>query len=225
MGKLAIVVPCYHWISTSFFSNFVMLDGIGSHAIAVSNGVYLTAAMQKLLDAANEANDWERLLIIEQDMILPRDALTKHAAYTEPIVGSMYFRHEPPHHPIIASLDRQGELQIPFPLDVERMLKSPRLYPMSAVGMGCTSIRRDVLESWPKDKPIWELGKTSDGTVVTSHDYYFCLEAGKHGFKTYVDSSLICRHLTEDATSPMHYMAAIHTGYAMEQTRQDLVKK
>lgn len=219
MGKLAIVIPCYHWVSTSFLSNILMLDGIGDHKIAVSNGVYLTAAMVKLVEAANEGSDWERLLIIEQDMILPRDALTKHSNYIEPIVGSMYFRHEPPHHPIIGIKDKAGEFQIPFATDVQRMMKNPRLYPMAGVGMGCTSIRRDVIEKWSPTIPMWE------ATQTLSHDYYFCAEAEKQGFRTYVDSGLICRHLTEDATSPMHYMAAIQSGFGMTPFKAEVVKK
>lgn len=220
--KLAIVVPCYHWVSTTFFSNFVMLEGLGTCTLSITNGVYLQMAMDDLLANVKADSAWERMLIIEQDMILPSDTLKRHTSYKEPIVGGMYFRHAPPHEPIIAEM-RNGKLENYDPQSIERMLRNPRLHKVGGIGFGCTSIRRDVFEAWPKGQPMFITPSGPDGRTLLSHDYHFCLEAAKLGFSAYVDSGLQCKHLTEDGTSALHWMAAVNTGYMQEPIKKEIM--
>lgn len=219
--KLAVVIPCYHWVSTTFLSNLLMLDGIGTVPMAVTNGVYLTAAMVELVKAASQDDSWERLLVIEQDMILPKDVLKLHANHKEPIVGSIYFRHSLPHDPIFGFTNNQGTFDLPDRSVVEALLRKPRNIQVGAVGMGCTSIRRDVLDSWPSDEPMFTFGMKK-GNIEISHDFWFCMKAKERGFDTYLDSGILCGHLTEDTTGPIHYMAAAHLNQTPEPTRKPI---
>jgi hypothetical protein len=59
------------------------------------------------------------------------------------------------------------------------------------VSFGFTTIHRTLLENWDKSIPMF----VHDNT--TSHDVYFAEMATKQGFGVYVDSTLVCDHLSE----------------------------
>ncbi len=203
-ARLAIAMPTYHAVPTAVMGAFLQLDrrGIEVTSTTISAGVYVSAAMRSFRDELLEHRDpFERLLIIEADMILPRDALIRHANHTEPIVGSMYVMHAPPYMPICTAPADEHDYHRTFTAEeVRDMIDAPGLYEAMNVGFGCTSIRRDVLEDWPKDMPMFanRQGLTSDGlSVELGHDVAFGLEARRYGWKSYVDTNILCGHLTE----------------------------
>lgn len=204
MAKLAIVIPTYHTVSTAFFTNFLGLDrkGVTITSTIVSQGVYVAAAMRGFReDLLREDKHFDRMLVIEADMILPRDALQKHASYTEPIVGGAYFMHHYPYAPIFTAPDDTNKYHRTWDInELAHMLDNPALYESGNIGFGCTSIRRDVLEDWPADEPSFAnlLGRTADGRACElGHDVAFHLRARALGWKSFVDTSLLCGQLTE----------------------------
>jgi hypothetical protein len=66
--------------------------------------------------------------------------------------------------------------------------------------MGFTAIHRDVLENWDSDVPMWR-------THPNSHDIHFCRMARQQGFGVYVDSAIVCDHITESVVSYAHNQA------------------
>ena len=107
-AKLAIVIPTYQTVSTTFFANFIALDrkNVNIGATIISRGVYVASAMRGFVDQLRDRNvDYDRMLVLEADMIPPHDVLQRHAEYTEPIVGAAYFMHEYPHLPIFTAPD------------------------------------------------------------------------------------------------------------------------
>jgi hypothetical protein len=203
-AKLAIVIPTYQSVSTTFFAHFLGLDrtGVDVTATIVCKGVYVAAAMRGFRDEllARDPN-FDRMLVIESDMILPKDALQKHASYTEPIVGGAYFMHEYPYQPIFTAPNDDNSYHRTFSVkEVRDMIANPGLYEALNVGFGCTSISREVLENWPEGTPIFanQQGLTTDNHhIEIGHDVAFNLNARRLGWKTYVDTSLQCGHLTE----------------------------
>ncbi len=214
LHKIAIAMPTYKNVPTEVFSAFLQMDrkDIPVTSTIISAGVYLSAAMRSFRDTLLESgNAFERLLIIESDMILPRDALRRHAEHTEPIVGSVYFMHSPPHMPIFTAPADEVNYHRTFSIaEVEDMLEHPGLYPAMNVGFGCTSIRRDVLEDWPGKGPMFgnREGLTSDGHLIEmGHDVAFCLEARRYGWKSYVDTNIVCGHVSEYTVTPDDFLS------------------
>lgn len=215
VAKLALGIPTYQSMPTGMVSNLFNLDrtGVEVTATVVTAGVYVAAAMRGIRDELLEKDpNFERLLIIEADMMVPRDTLIRHAAHTEPIVGGVYFMHAPPHHPIFtAPADEVDYHRLFNAVEVAEMLEKPGLYEAMNVGFGCTSIRRDVLEEWPSNLPMFcnRQGLTADGMLVEmGHDVAFCLEARRFGWKSYVDTNIVCGHLTQTVITPDHFLRA-----------------
>jgi hypothetical protein len=99
----------------------------------------------------------------------------------------------------------------PSDLGVKTMMEKPALYRCALVGLGCTSIARHVLEEWPEDLPTFANECDLSGTYIeetageVSHDIYFCREALKQDRQVWIDTSIVCRHITEGWTDYQHW--------------------
>lgn len=211
---VAVGIPCYHWLSAAFFANFVSVAKVADMPVQVTKGVYTPQAMRLIVKQLLKIEGWKRLVVIEADMLLPHDAIIKHAMHTDPVVGSMYFQHSPPHQANVMLANQEGKVAHLTPIGVATMLSKPALYKCDVVSFGCTSIRRDVLENWPSDVPMFrnDFEPSAKDDPFTqgevSHDVYFCREVRKQGYEIYLDSSIVCQHLTEGSITQKHYLAA-----------------
>ncbi|HEV3129598.1 MAG TPA: hypothetical protein VGY32_11480 [Solirubrobacteraceae bacterium] len=216
---ICVAVPLYNWVSSMFFANFVRMHRVEETPVCTVVGVYLEQAMRLLTKQALAIPGWKRLVIVEGDMVMPEDALIRHALHTDAVVGSLYFQHRLPHqanvmleHPT-EGVDKCAHL---LPTGIKYMLDNPALYKVSIVGMGCTSIRRDVLEDWDHERwgPIWRNGfqesakddEFTGGQI--SHDVRFCQQVVRQGHSVWLDSSIVCDQLTEGNIGARHYLAA-----------------
>lgn len=154
--------------------------------------LYLAASMNKMMQGALERDDWDRMVVLEADMMPKADAFNRIAAYPDEldVVGSIYFQHTPPFNAVAYSQVDDTHFRNIDRDQVDTMMDKPGLYPVDAVGFGFTSIHRRVLEKW--DDTLMFGGETELG-----HDLYFCREAKRQGFSVHVDSYLDCGHLTE----------------------------
>jgi hypothetical protein len=200
MNKLLVCFPTYHHIPAKFFTRYLVMDKNNVVGNMVVDGVYLPISMQVMVDQALKSKNWDRLVTMEQDTLPPEDAFNRLDAYTKEhhIVGSMYFKHSKPHD-VVCYIQEKGTLRHNSltPETVKAWCSKPGLYECSAVGLGFTSISREVLENWDKNVPMFQCdNKEID---FGSHDLWFCYQARKQGFKVYIDSGMQCDHLTEVA--------------------------
>ena len=84
-----------------------------------------------------------------------------------------------------------GRLQ---PFQMAPILENRGLYEVDVVPMGCTAIRRDVFENWPKDLPFYSAPTSPKNGKVMSDDVFFCRHAQDQGYKIKVDSRIIAKH-------------------------------
>jgi hypothetical protein len=197
----------YRQVSVNWFFNWTQMNKDDVVGVIGVEGAYLTLAMSTLVEKAmNEFHDWDRFVVMEQDMIPPVDALQRIAQYgpEHDIVGSTYFKHEPPHH-VMAWQQVKPPHYSPLSRDVVRtMVENPALYEVDGVAMGLTSISREVFEGWDPSVPMWH-----PTPPLAGHDLHFCNEAKKQGFKVWLDSGIGCGHLTEMPIGYAHSQEAL----------------
>lgn len=195
LNRLFVAFPLYKQAPAAWFINWLRMNRAQVTGHVATDGVYITRAMNILVDLALSSEDWDRLVIFEHDMIPPLNALERIAAYGPEfdIVGTTYFQHEPPHH-VMAWMEVQPPLLSPLTGEVVKlMVESPGLYKVDAVGFGLTAISRRVLENWDPSIPMFDC---TEGPIL-GHDLWFCEQARKQGFTVWLDSGIGSGHLTE----------------------------
>jgi len=151
------------------------------------------------------------ILMLDSDVIPPHDAVLRLLAHKLPIVSGMYCRRSPPHG--VPVMIKDGKWITDF--------KPGSLIEVDVVGAGCLLISCDVLRALPPQRPEcgahwfdWRVdmqGILPPGECL-SEDFTFNTHCRKHGYKTYVDTSILCRHVgTAQATygkfEPLESMA------------------
>jgi hypothetical protein len=220
--KLILGFPLYKQVPAAFFMNYLNMDKREVVYTIATNGVYTPTAMQQMVNSClkitkdDTGSQWERLVVMEHDMIPQEDGLTRMAGYgpDKHIVCAMYFQHYPPHLAIAMGPKNDGSGSVmPIGPDIVKvMANTPGLYEVSAVGLGFTAIHRDVLEQWDRSVPMFSV----EGNM--SHDVWFCLRAREQGFNVFVDSGIQSGHLTEAAIG-------IHHNQQMTSLYRDLYDK
>jgi hypothetical protein len=192
--NLAVGFPLYKQVSATFFAKWMNMDTTHVTTTITINGAYVIDSVVAMVERALILDNWDRLVIFEHDMIPPSDALTRIARYTpeQAVVGSMYFGHPIPHTAIVYIEQSDGAYDPISPDTVRDWCANPQLYRCDAVGFGFTSIARRVLEDWPLGEPMFATSKT-----LGSHDLWFCKRAREQGHHVYVDTGIVCDHLTE----------------------------
>jgi hypothetical protein len=216
-GKLIVAFPLYKNLSAAFFTGWLGMDQSPIIGWVATNGVYVEEAMENLRDdAMSNFGEWDRLVIVEHDMLAPPQAFRTIADYPDDfdIVGPLYFGHRPPHHAMawMECSDQAGYRPL-TPEAVREMALRPAAYPVDSVGFGFTSIHRRVFEKWD-DGPMF----TAVPPLI-SHDLSFCKRAREQGFGVWIDSSLVCGHLKESLITIENNQSASPTNEDFSQRR------
>lgn len=158
-------------------------------------GSYPHQAANDLFRAALKIKGWKRLLSLEHDHEFDPDMFRRHAQAKQPILAGIYvLRDIQQPLPVIFVWDKGRHNAIrPDAAVLKQMIDNPGVYPVDCVPMGCTSIAREVLENWPKDKPFFNSGVSANGTTI-SHDIFFSRVAQDAGFQPYVDTRIQVSH-------------------------------
>lgn len=211
-----VAIPAYREIPARVIASWLAQDGLDDCAWAIVEGAYLPHAMNGLTEKALQIGA-RRMIVLETDMVLPTGALRSMIDATEDIVGALYYRQAPPHWPLVF-MEREGQDQTPGALRLYRsptvrecldMVEKPGLYACHALGMGCTSISREVLTGMGLEGPWWGMGGADPYSHTgAGHDVRFCQAARDLGFKVWVDSRVICGHLKDVPIGPLNFEGA-----------------
>lgn len=200
-NTLFISIPVGEITYSRFWQELHTIKGYGWHVErglwSSLSGWMIHASHTQLVHDALKIKGWDRLLWLENDHRFSYDTLMKHACYTEPIVGGLYVqrRVEEP-LPVIYEWDQgRNNCYRPSEARMKHMLENPGLHEIDVIGMGCTSIRRDVLANWPEDELMWETPFNPRGGHVMTDDTFFCRKAQDQGYTIWVDTSLTVDHL------------------------------
>lgn len=129
------------------------------------------------------AGDWDALLTVEADNIIPPGALEKMATVDADIIYGLYCsRTHKDHVWMLRRGERIGLTGVP---DRETMRAAwNQVAPSDGIGTGCTLIHRRVLE---EIEFIWTPG--------LGHDWHFAKEAKARGFRQVHDCRVHVGHL------------------------------
>lgn len=145
------------------------------------------AARRAMLDGGYDA-----LLTIESDMIVPHDALAKLLAADADVVYGLYCLRRPPYewnaYSVIADMRAWVLSKVPDRARADW----GKVVPVDGIGLGCTLIRRRVLEqiAFRADGALHDDGRRSHC------DWYFALDCLGAGFVSCCDTRVVCGHIT-----------------------------
>jgi hypothetical protein len=161
----------------------------------------LTVAYNKLRSAFIWGN-YDRLMIIEQDVIAPKWALNELLEHDVPIVSGVYYlgkgenlkpcvmkgevidipveeRHKYMNEPRVFKYDFMDQEE----------LKGKELIKVFACGLGCVLIKKEVLETL-----CFRVSKSIDGRFAGHNDMYFYMDLLRRKIPVYVDPNIVCEH-------------------------------
>jgi hypothetical protein len=135
--------------------------------------------------------EYDSLLFVDSDMVVPVDLLTKLIEADKDIVSALAFKRTPGYEPCI--FKECNEQDAKFYLDYPKGLTE-----IEGVGMACTLIKRRVFETVPQP---WYFPHK-----VLGEDLSFCVRARAAGFRIYCDTTLISGHVTQETIGEAHYV-------------------
>lgn len=183
----AICVPHRNIGFPVFWKSLAALSKPAGTALMTSEGTGIVGQRNGLVRLAlSQGAEW--VLFVDDDHILPQNALERLMAHRVPVVGALFVTKKPPHIPTAkyrhANDDWRG-------ITVDEIVAGG-LRAVDGIGMGCTLIQREVLEA--VGDPWFQGNQLRAGQL--GEDLWFCGQARDKGFPVYVDCDLRIPHLT-----------------------------
>lgn len=171
-----------------------------NHQISAFTGMPFDHARNDAARAAlNSGATW--LFFLDDDVVLPHDAVARLLAHKLDIVSGLYFRRSNPVGlPVMMrKVMKPNEKGVPVQqAEFITQFNAPALIEVDYVGAGCLLIHRRVLErtmAASGGRPFqWMLEVGKEGERI-SEDYFFDDLARKCGFKVMVDTGVQCGHI------------------------------
>lgn len=160
----------------------------------------LAEGRHKLAEVCKEKGA-DKILWVDTDMRIPRQALQMLLRHREPIVGVNYVSRRPPFRFTAATKENEPLVTRP---------DSTGLVEVNHIGMGCLLTDISVFQGdGPHFTFDWER-KEDNSWGQVGEDVFFCREARSRGYKIYVDQELSAQvqHEGDFAFSPAEMLPA-----------------
>lgn len=133
-------------------------------------------------DALTHEADW--LFFLDDDMRFPPDALVRLLRHRRDIVGCNYVTRSIPPRPTAKNME-DDHLRFAH---VATLPDSKGLEEVDALGFGCILINARVFKAMPQ--PWFSMPWIPQLQYHVGEDVFFCIAAGKHDFKVFLDHDL-----------------------------------
>jgi hypothetical protein len=186
--RLALAVPSYGPLDPHIDKNLrVAMMTASNHGITWAGDVSSIRmgwadGRDRAARAAVESEGCEGVFWMDDDILLPPEAIVKLASLGKDFTSGMYFQKYPPHWPLVAMFDGKS-FQWMREYPAENVFVE-----VDGVGFGCAFTSTKLLKALQeKHGKIFEWTKYSE-------DFTFCLRAGELGMKPWVDTAIKCGH-------------------------------
>lgn len=186
--KILIAVPTYENICPEVFKAIYYLDR-GEHIVHFDffKGYDTATARNNIAMEAMQLK-YDYVLMVDNDTIVPRDALLNMLDPQEDIVLGFC--------PIKNTKNKSSALiRVSNPrnyIKMDELSRLPNRVELKDGGMACALIKTDVFEKLPF--PWFYFEQRRDG-FQASEGYYFCDKARENGFRIWGDTRVKCGHL------------------------------
>lgn len=149
-----------------------------------------------LCDKHDQARDmalyggYDALFLVEADMVIPPDALRKLATLDVPVAYGLYVRRYPPYEWLaLTKLTSDDHEFVSADANYARQWlgDGTQAIETCGVGLGCTLIRRDVLEKLSFRQ--WR---------GMADDWAFALDCCAYGIPQFTHTGVVCGHVSDD---------------------------
>jgi len=158
--------------------------------------------VKKFLESDNE---W--LLMIDDDVVPPDNAIEVMLGHGKKVIGSLCFTSQGVGGIIPLVMKRN---EVGYEID-PRVGVVKGLLEVDGLGTGCLMIHRSVIKKIKK--PLFNFEYDADGVVSCGEDFNFCRKAKNAGFGIFVDTTLICRHFV--------CQDLLHVNYALLRAKEE----
>lgn len=187
MKKILVAVPTLNKVDVKFvasWANIVFCHGIEDvecHPQFVVDSMTYTARIN-LADIAVKGN-YDYVLWLDSDMVIPADALKKLLEHDKDFVTGLYFKRRGDHAPVIYS--RFLEPYIDYPQN--------EIFQVKACGFGCVLMKTDVIRRVAEEFE----GSTFQPYNEWGEDLSFCYRWKLCDGDIWCDPTVKCGHIGE----------------------------
>jgi len=187
--KVLIAIPTAKYIESETFKS--IYDLIIPENMEVTFQYFFGYQIDQIRNLiAHWAINFDYLLSVDSDIVMPPDTLVKMFNHDVDIVSGVYIQRKP--ETDIIEIYRKNSYGGVSNVSMENI--SPNgLHEIDACGFGCVLIKSDVIKKIQYPQFLYTSAVDHKDTI--SEDIYFCKKAKEHGVKIYVDSSIICNHI------------------------------
>lgn len=152
------------------------------------------------------------LFMIDDDMIAPDDLFEKLYASQKDIIAPLAFTRNAPHKPVMYSCVNGWDTVLQKEYFINHaVMKYPRnrLVECDAVGFGAVLISKAALAGTPEPRFKSPCG--------TGEDIYFCYEAKKKGFRTFMDTRIKLGHVGHPTVITEEYVDGFNKEFGLDK--------
>lgn len=203
--RVLIAVPTFESILPDTFQSLWDMDKPCECDFRFVRGYDCARARNRIADIAIDEG-YDAVLMVDSDMKIPKDALTRLLAHDVDVVSGWYLRRgaDTRQSNAFRLTDDEGRAYYGYPREssyhADELKSMDGLVAVHGTGMGCCLIRTEVFGRL--SFPWFDWVNYADRHGVLSEDLYFCSALGNAGIPLYVDPNVACGHLFRRMETP-----------------------
>jgi len=224
--RIAIITPVYGAYEQAYISSLILclskpLADISFSLVSPCGSSNITAARNVCIQDVfiqEEAfkKKFDYLLFIDSDIIFTYEDIQKLLGHKKDIIAGLYFAKGTPFFPVAGYYDI-NKIENGFPKITKEQVTSKKLLEVDWAGCGFLLLKREIIDriEYPWfDMRVIDLPKPlkrSGGFVIKkellSEDISFCTRLKEIGYKIYLDTNVLLKHLGKANYTIEHFLA------------------
>lgn len=191
--RTLVAIPCLEMVHADFMKSVVEMDKPENTSIATIKNTLIYNARNMIADNAIRYG-FDRVLWLDSDMIIPKDALMKLSADMDKgydFVSAVYFMRKFPTAPVVYSDVWYKVTDNEASAGATNVINIPeRIFECAGSGFGCVMTSVTMLKALTE-----RYGAPFTPMMGISEDLAFCWRAKHNGFGLYCDGRIKCGHI------------------------------